>query len=84
MAILILVGILAMAGVLTAFYFYQKDQKEQEEERARQYAIAVSKAVDVETYYDGISVEGVALGGKTREEAAELVKPFQDPQAHRG
>lgn len=75
MAILILVGILAMAGVLTAFYFYQKDQKEQEEERARQYAIAVSKAVDVETYYDGISVEGVALGGKTREEAAELVKP---------
>ncbi len=72
--IFIVIAAVALAGILTAWFLVEKDKREKAEEAARQHAIAVSEAVSVDTYYEGVSVEGVALGGKTPEEAKALVE----------
>lgn len=59
---LITVAVLAIGA--TAFYFYKQYQAEQ---------AMMHEALDPAVYYDGISVAGVSLGGKTREEAKQLL-----------
>lgn len=39
--------------------------------------IELKALVDIDTYYEGISIDNIALGGKTRAEAAELVHAHQ-------
>jgi vancomycin resistance protein YoaR len=43
--------------------------------------LQIKSLVDIDTYYKGISVDGIALGGKTRAEAAELIKTHQQTLA---
>lgn len=61
--VLITAAVLAIGG--TIFYFYQKYQAEQ---------AMMHEALDPAVYYEGVSVAGIPLGGKTREQAKQLLR----------
>lgn len=56
------------AGCVTGVLIYQA------KERERAYNQAVDEALADPAFYQGIVVEGIDLGGKTKEEAKELLK----------
>lgn len=69
--ITISVLVVAAAGITTAVLY----QQHVERVRAEEQAIAErDAALDVDTFYHGVVVAGQDLGGKTREEAKELLE----------
>ena len=64
-------GVLAVALAAGGFFGYQKYQEHQE------YIAMVDRALNVDTFYTGIQVEGIDLGGKTMEEAKKLLEKHE-------
>ncbi len=63
--------VLAVGG----FFGYQKYQEYQE------YIAMVDRALNVDTFYTGIQVEGIDLSGKTMEEAKTLLEKHEKNSA---
>ena len=61
----------AAALLLTAGLVGYKLYRNYEDEKALN--LLIDQTINVETYYNGISVQGVDLGGKTQEEAKKLL-----------
>lgn len=64
-------GVLLLVLVVGGFFGYQKYQEHQE------YIAMVDKALNVDTFYTGIQVEGIDLSGKTKEEAKKLLEEHE-------
>ena len=64
-------GALAVILAVGGFFGYQKYQEYQE------YIAMVDRALNVDTFYTGIQVEGIDVGGKTMEEAKALLEKHE-------
>ena len=60
-------GALAVILAVGGFFGYQKYQEYQE------YIAMVDRALNVDTFYTGIQVEGIDVGGKTMEEVIKAL-----------
>lgn len=58
-----------IAGIVCAYKYYEAKNQE--------YIAAVAQAIDIDVFYDGISVEGIELGGLTKEQALKKLKQVQ-------
>lgn len=64
-------GVLVLALAVGGFFGYQKYQEYQE------YIAMVDQTLNVDTFYTGIQVEGIDIGGKTMEEAKALLEEHE-------
>ena len=75
-----LLVVIFVGGAVFSYMTYQAGVREAirvSESIAYAEYLQTKSLVDIDTYYNGISVDGFALGGKTRTEAAELVRSHQ-------
>lgn len=75
-----LLAVIFAGGAVFSYMTYQAGVREAirvSESIAYAEYLELKSLVDIDTYYDGISIDGIALGGKTRPEAAELVRSHQ-------
>ncbi|MBP1757173.1 MAG: hypothetical protein H6Q62_29 [Firmicutes bacterium] len=75
-----LLVVIFVGGTVFSYMTYQAGVREAirvSESIAYAEYLQFKSLVDIDTFYEGISVEGIALGGKTRGEAVELIKAHQ-------
>lgn len=67
-AILIVIFIiLLLLGIVIGVYFYLRYQEEQD----------MKQQLDIDTFYQGITIQGIDMGGKTKEEAKVLLTEIE-------
>lgn len=68
----IVIGSILLVVIVTAIVAVCIIKHKQEEHRKE-----VESTINIDTFYDGISVEGIELGGKTKEEAKKLLSELE-------
>jgi vancomycin resistance protein YoaR len=82
--LLILLALVLIVGSVLSYQSYRAGVEEAirvSESIAFEEHLARKAVVEVETFYEGISIEGIDLGGKTFDEATALIAEFQQKQA---
>lgn len=68
---IVIAAVVIIAGCVAGYLIYQHN------EEVKAFNLLVDQTINVDTYYEGITVQGIDLSGKTKEEAKQLLKELE-------